>query len=153
MADLILRPITLRAANAYVLEHHRHNKPTRGHKFSLAAHARGELVGVVIVGRPVARGLDDGMTIEVLRLCVAPGAPRNTCSFLYGAARRVWGTMGGGKCITYTLQSESGESLRGAGWVEEERLAARVGENWTNRGQGRVDQAVVREPKIRWASP
>ena len=82
---MVLRPTSLCVANAVVLAHHRHNKPVKwGYKFSLAAYSDtgDEILGVVIVGRPVARRLDDGLTAEVLRLCVVPGAPKNACSFL-----------------------------------------------------------------------
>jgi hypothetical protein len=150
VSALTLRPTTLAKANAFVAEHHRHNKPARGCKFCLAAFEGGQLVGVVIVSRPVARGLDDGVTAEIVRLCVKDDATRNVCSFLYGAARRAWNAMGGKRCVTYTLQSESGASLRGAGWDRAAELPGRTGEAWTNRGNGRVDQAVVREPKVRW---
>ena len=81
-----LVPVSLKAANAFVAEHHRHHKPVTGHKFSLGCVQNGRLVGVAIVGRPVSRYLDDGMTLEVNRLC-APGE-KNVCSFLYGAAAR-----------------------------------------------------------------
>jgi hypothetical protein len=147
---LLLRPVNLETANKFVAAHHRHNKPSRGCKFCLAAYWGNDLVGVCIVSRPVARMLDNGVTAEIVRLCVKDGAPPNACSYLYGAARRVWFAMGGLKLVTYTLQSESGASLRGAGWDEAARLRGRTGEAWTNRGNGRVDQAVVREPKIRW---
>lgn len=146
--SLRLAPITRDQANAYVRDFHRHNKPVRAHRFALAAYDDGMLVGVVIVGNPIARALQDGLTAEVLRLCVADGA-RNACSFLYGAARRVWFSMGGKRIVTYTLQREGGASLRGAGWEEAARLRARTGKAWTNR-EGREDQPVVREPKVRW---
>ena len=66
---LRLRPISLRDANEYVRKHHRHHKPVAGHKFSIGCEADGELVGVIIAGRPVSRYLDDGFTLEVTRLC------------------------------------------------------------------------------------
>ena len=66
---LTLRPVSLAEANAFVAEHHRHHKPVRGHKFSLGCMVDGQLVGVAIVGRPVSRYLDDGLTLEVNRLC------------------------------------------------------------------------------------
>lgn len=62
---LRLRPISLRDANEYVRQHHRHHKPVAGHKFSIGCEADGELVGVIIAGRPVSRYLDDGFTLEV----------------------------------------------------------------------------------------
>ncbi len=66
---LRLKPISLRDANEYVRKHHRHHKPVAGHKFSIGCEADGELVGVIIAGRPVSRYLDDGFTLEVTRLC------------------------------------------------------------------------------------
>ena len=114
-ATLELRPITLKDANEYVRQHHRHNKPVVGHKFSIGCEADGELVGVVIAGRPVSRYLDDGFTLEVTRLCT--NGTKNACSFLYGAAARAAAAMGYIRIITYTLESEKGASLRASGWV------------------------------------
>ena len=85
---LRLRPISLRDANEYVRQHHRHHKPVAGHKFSIGCEADGELVGVIIAGRPVSRYLDDGFTLEVTRLCT--NGAKNACSFLYGAAARAY---------------------------------------------------------------
>lgn len=64
---LELVPVSLKEANAFVARYHRHHKPVVGHKFSVAAAASGEVVGVAIVGRPVSRYLDDGWTLEVNR--------------------------------------------------------------------------------------
>ena len=72
---LRLRPISLRDANEYVRQHHRHHKPVAGHKFSIGCEADGELVGVIIAGRPVSRYLDDGFTLEVT-------PPFSDCRFL-----------------------------------------------------------------------
>ena len=89
---LRLRPISLRDANEYVRQHHRHHKPVAGHKFSIGCEADGELVGVIIAGRPVSRYLDDGFTLEVTRLCT--NGAKNACSFLYGSAARAAAAMG-----------------------------------------------------------
>ena len=89
---LRLRPISLRDANEYVRQHHRHHKPVAGHKFSIGCEADDELVGVIIAGRPVSRYLDDGFTLEVTRLCT--NGAKNACSFLYGAAARAAAAMG-----------------------------------------------------------
>lgn len=62
---LELVPITLKEANAFVEQHHRHHKPVVGHKFSIAASDGEKIVGVAIVGRPVSRYLDNGLTLEV----------------------------------------------------------------------------------------
>ena len=56
------------------------------------------------MGRPVSRYLDDGLTLEVNRLCTT-GA-ENACSMLYGAAARAARAMGYQKIITYTLDTE-----------------------------------------------
>ena len=112
---LRLKPISLRDANEYVRQHHRHHKPVAGHKFSIGCEADGELVGVIIAGRPVSRYLDDGFTLEVTRLCT--NGAKNACSFLYGAVARAAAAMGYKRVITYTLESENGASLRASGWV------------------------------------
>ncbi|EPL0580229.1 XF1762 family protein [Pseudomonas aeruginosa] len=95
-------------------QHHRHHGPVQGHKFSLGLAADGRIVGVAIVGRPVARHLDDGMTLEVTRCCT-DGA-RNGCSKLYGAAWRATRALGYRRLLTYILASEAGASLRASGW-------------------------------------
>lgn len=122
---LTIRPITLRAACAFVAAHHRHNKPPRGHKFSVAVHTVHALVGVAIAGRPVARALDDGLTLEVARTCT--DGTRNANSMLYGAIWQAARAMGYTRCVTYTQHDESGASLRAAGWVRSAQLAARKG--------------------------
>ena len=125
---LTLTPINLKTANAFVQQYHRHHKPTRGHKFSIGVSDNGALVGVAICGRPVARRLDDGYTLEVNRLCTN-GTP-NACSILYAAAYRAARAMGYNKVITYILDTESGVSLRASGW----RCAGLAGgREWTGR--------------------
>lgn len=142
-----LVPLTVQRANEVILEWHRHNRPVVGGRFALGAEHVGELVGMAVVGRPVARVLDFTKIAELTRLCVTPDAPRNTCSFLYGACRRTWFTMGGEKLITYTLARESGASLRGAGW----KPAGTVeGAQWTRQRRPREEQAIFEEDKIRW---
>src|SRR5207249_618334 len=89
---------------------HRHHPPPLSHKFSLAVADQGQIVGVLTAGRPVARMLDDGETLEVTRVCVVQA--KNACSLLYAAARRIAKDMGFRKVITYTLASEPGTSLR-----------------------------------------
>lgn len=112
---LTLTPVSLAEANAFVAQHHRHHKPVVGHKFSIGCTADGRLVGVAIVGRPVSRYLDNGLTLEVNRLCT--DGTKNACSMLYAAAWRAARAMGYQRIITYTLDTESGASLRAAGWT------------------------------------
>ena len=83
---LSLVPVSLKDANAFVAAHHRHHKPVTGHKFSIGCEQDGRLVGVAIVGRPVSRYLDNGLTLEVTRLCTT--GEKNACSMLYAAAAR-----------------------------------------------------------------
>lgn len=116
MSKLEIKPIILRQANAYVAQHHRHNIPTNGHKWSLAVYDGERLCGVAIAGQPVARMLDDGMTIEVRRVCT--DGTKNACSALYGACARVAKEMGYARIVTYTLVTESGTSLRAVGWTD-----------------------------------
>ena len=112
---LRITPINLDEANAFVAAHHRHHKPVPGAKFCIAASDETDVVrGVAIVGRPVARMSDNGLTLEVNRCCT-DGA-RNACSLLYGAAWRAARALGYLRLITYTLPEEGGASLRATGW-------------------------------------
>ena len=131
---LALTPISLREANAFVERNHRHHKGVTGHKFSIGCTRDGELVGVAIMGRPVSRYLDDGLTLEVNRLCTT-GA-ENACSMLYGAAARAARAMGYRKIITYTLDTEPGTSLRAAGW---QCAGPAGGERWTGKRRPAAD--------------
>ncbi|MES2262129.1 MAG: XF1762 family protein [Pseudomonadota bacterium] len=140
-------PISLAEANAFVAQHHRHHQPVPGAKFCIAvSDAAGTVRGVAIVGRPVARGLDDGWTLEVNRCCT-DGA-RNACSMLYGAAWRAARAIGYRRLLTYTLPEEGGASLRAAGWRD---LGLRGGGNWNTAARPRIDTAqVLRGQKTLW---
>lgn len=74
-------------------------------------------------GRPVARALDDGRTIEVNRTCTDGTMHAN--SMLYAAAWRAAKAMGYLRSITYTQADESGASLRAAGYIIDADLPAR----------------------------
>ena len=139
-------PLTLRFANLFITQHHRHNKRVVGCKFSIGAEYNNELVGVAVVGRPITMTLDDMFTVEVLRCCVLDNAPKNTCSFLYGRSWRIWQQMGGKKIITYTLESEKGTSLKAVGW---DNVAKTKKSNWHKR-PNRAWQDVYSELKYRW---
>jgi hypothetical protein len=142
-------PIELKEANEFVISYHRHNKPVAGHKFSIGASDGERLIGVAIVGRPIARHLQDGMTAEVLRCCVLPNAPKGSCSFLYSRAWKAWSAMGGAKMITYTLDTEPGSSLRGVNWKIVNQSPPVNGKGWTNR-PGREWQSVHGQGRLRW---
>ena len=143
-------PLKLREANDFIIEHHRHNKKSQGHRFSLGALYKNNLIGVAVVGRPVARKLDDQFVAEVLRVCIKDPAPKNACSYLYGRCWRVWQSMGGKKLITYTLASESGSSMRAVGWKKvSETKPFKEGKGWTTR-KNREWQPVNSQLKFRW---
>lgn len=130
-----LIPITMRAANDFVLTHHRHHGKVRGCKFCIGVlDGEQKLRGVAVVGRPVSRYLDNGLTAEVTRLCT--DGCKNACSFLYAACARIARQMGYDRIITYILESENGASLRASGW------SCRVtcgGGNWNTPKRPRAD--------------
>ena len=132
-------------AAAFVSQHHRHHTPPAGHLFSIGAYRNTQLVGVVIVGRPVARRRDDGQTAEVTRLCVLDDEP-NACSFLYGKAAKAALAMGYRRIGTYTLAREAGASLRAAGWV---CIGERGGGSWSVPSRPREDKHPL-EIKLLW---
>lgn len=129
-------PMELADANEYVRLHHRHHPPVVGHKFSLGAMERDKgLVGVAIVGRPVARRNDDGWTLEITRLCT-DGTP-HACSFLYAAAWRAGRALGYRRMGTFIGKDEPGTSLKAAGW----RLVSETpGRSWSVPSRPRMDK-------------
>ena len=153
--DLSLKPIGMKEANEFVAQFHRHNHEVRfGPRFAISVvDASDEVWGVAIVSHPVTRALNDnGYCAEVRRVCTKPNAPWGCCSMLYSACWRVWKNMGGRRMVTYTLQSESGASLKSANW---KRVAAskghKVGQSWdTHPRKAKVDGTVTPEPKWRW---
>ena len=135
-------PIDFAAAAAFVREHHRHHTPPIGHKFSIGAQFDGQLVGVVIVGRPVSRRRDDGLTLEVTRLCTI--GERNACSFLYGAAARATFALGYRRIGTYILKREPGTSVMAAGW---KLIGETSGKSWSQPSRPRSDKHPL-EPRL-----
>jgi hypothetical protein len=142
-------PVTLSEAQLFVNNFHRHNKAPQGGLFAVGASDGTQLVGVAIVGRPVARTLDNGETAEVTRCCVVANAPKGCCSFLYARAWQAAKALGWRRLVTYTLQTESGASLRGAGWKVVAELAPNKPSMWQTR-PGREWQPVVGQAKLRW---
>jgi hypothetical protein len=138
-------PLHLREANEFVKAHHRHSTPTVGGKFAVGCQVEGRLVGVAVAGRPVARRLDDGKTLEVLRVC--SDGTRNACSFLYARVVQIARLLGYAKIVTYTLASESGASLKAVG----ARLVGEVRpQEWSVPSRPRKTQPVYKEPKYKW---
>ena len=142
---LTLTPINLKTANAFVQQYHRHHKPTRGHKFSIGVSDSGSLVGVAICGRPVARRLDDGYTLEINRLCT-DGTP-NVC-IAHCPCRPVCGSIEDtAKVVTYILDTESGVSLKAAGYVCEGRAG---GLEWNGERKPKMANQYPYQMKTRW---
>lgn len=144
-----LYPITLRMANDLVAAHHRHSDRTtkNGGRWSVGVAFGNELVGCAIVGRPLARLLNDGVTAEVLRVCTVPHGPQNACSMLYSSCWRCWRSMGGIRLITYTLASEEGRSLHAAGF---KRVATVKGAQWYREKRPNAVKPIYDLDKIRW---
>ena len=132
---LALAPISFAEACEFVAAHHRHHRPPRGHKFSLAACGDGAIVGVAIVGRPVSRHRQDGLTLEVTRLWTT--GHRNACSFLYGTAARATFALGYRRLGTYILRAEPGTSLHAAGW---KIIGETAGRSWSCPARPRTDR-------------
>lgn len=142
-AGLLLVPVTRDQAVAF-LRLHRHLGRPQGYRAAIGAALGGELVGVAILGRPVARHADDGRTLEVLRLCT--DGTRNACSFLLGRCRRLAAALGYTRVVTYTLPEEGGASLRAAGFQE---LPPSRGGSW---GASRERAGPPRQERCRWES-
>ena len=140
--------VTLDEANAYVRDFHRHHKPVVGHIFAIGAFRGSDLVGVVIVGRPVSRRRQDGLTLEVTRCCSDGSA--NVCSFLYGRAAKAAFALGYVRIGTYTLPSEGGASLRGAGW---KLIGERGGGEWSVPSRPRQSAKFPTGTKLLWEAP
>jgi hypothetical protein len=141
-------PIDFKEANAFVEQYHRHHKPVKaGYKFCIGV-SDGSVVGVAIVGLPLARARNDGFTLEVRRTCT--DGTKNVNSMLYGAAWRAAKALGYRKLITYTLPTESGASLKGAGWINIGQTEDARG--WNRPKRPRVDlHPLVR--KLIWEAP
>ena len=144
MKGMAIVPCDFAEANAFVAKHHRHHKPMPGAKYSVAVAREGEVVGVAMIGRPVARMLDDGWTLEVNR--VATDGTPHACSMLYGAAWRVARAMGYRKLGTYILDTEPGTSLRASGW---KCLGEAGGGKWGRESRPRIDKHPT-QGKIRY---
>ena len=154
-----LVPVTKTVARRFIQEHHRHNEAPTPMQVTLAVGLQvdGELVGVATAGYPVARMLNDGRTLEVNRVCIN-GIHRNANSTMYGAIRRAAKALGFRRLVAYTLTSESGESLRAAGfspptnigkrsWHEDNNPALRPRMDVTLWGERRN---AANEEKLRW---
>ena len=138
-------PLSISEANEFVKKYHRHNLSAIGCKFCIGALKNGNLIGVGIAGRPIARLLADKKTLEIIR--VATDGTKNTNSFIYNRIRRIAQLMGYEKIITYTLKSESGASLRAIG---AEIVAEVKPQSWNRKNRPRQEQPIYQQEKLRW---
>ncbi len=145
---LAIQPIDFAEAAEFVRTHHRHHQPPQGWKFGLACNDGSAVVGVAMIGRPVARMLDNGWTLEVIRCCT-DGTP-HVASKLYAAAWRAARALGYQRLITYTLIEEPGTSLAAAGW---KALHETQGGSWNREGRPRVDNAPTGQKRLWEAQP
>ena len=142
---LELVPTSIQDACLWVNRVHRHHRAPVGGLFAIGLAEDSEIVGVAIVGRPVARGSQDGWTAEVTRVAVQEGI-KNGNSKLYGACWRAARALGYRRLITYTLDTESGTSLKAAGW----KIVGRVrGRSWDTPSRPRIDKHPL-QGKLRW---
>lgn len=128
-------PINLEDAKEFVRLHHRHHIPPVGHRFSIGCSKDGQIVGVAIIGRPVARHFDNGWCLEVTRLCTI--SVHNTVSKLTGAIRKVAKGLGYRRIVTYTLDKELGVSLIASGWT---LVGKAGGGSWNCQSRPRDDK-------------
>lgn len=149
--NLQVVPVKWGVAKAFVREHHAHCRPPAGWRFGAGVMNGSDLLGVVVVGRPVARMLDQQRIVEVNRLCVrrdlAPGLSWNACSLLYGWAAKEARARGFERILTYTLASEVGTTLAAAGWTPESHTKGR---RWDTPSRPRGDNT-PRGDKVRWS--
>jgi hypothetical protein len=144
--SLRIVPVTRDQAVDFIRQTHRHHGRPQGYRFAVGVAVDDQLVGVATVGRPVARLLDDGLTVEVTRVST-DGHP-NACSALYGTCWRAARALGYVHAITYTQEGEGGASLRAAGWLVESRRGPRAG--WDTPARGREAQGTEGVARIRW---
>ena len=138
-------------AKRFIAEHHAHCRVPVTWRFHTAILNGRTLMGVAVVGNPVAPGLNGRGILEVNRLCIrrdTPDALRwNAASMLYGWCAREAARQGWRKIITYTRADEPGTSLRAAGWTQEARVRGR-GWHSTRRARSNTNSWI---DKVRWS--
>jgi hypothetical protein len=139
-----IKPISIKKANVFTRSFHRHSDDVNVGKFAIAFLIEGEMVGVVVCGIPIARELDDGVTLEVLRACSKDSRVSN--SKMLARAKRAGQALGFNRFVTYTRPHESGASLRGVGAKFDGMTR---GKSWSNR-KGRRCRPAAEGAKLRW---
>lgn len=140
---LELQPIDFQEACEFIKRNHSHHKPPVGWKFGIAVNDGKAIVGIVTVGRPVSRRLDNGYTLEVTRCCT--DETKCAGSKLYAAAWRAAKALGFKRLITYTLKTETGTSLRAAGWKV---IYETKGGSRNEHSRPRIDKHPIEQKKL-----
>ena len=150
---LTVRPIRQAPAAEFVRLVHRHNKRTLpGWKFGSGLYLDGQLVGVGIAGTCSSRELErrgDGHFIEIRR--VATDGTLNACSAIYARMIRAAKAIGYCRVYTYSLQSESGASLKASGFVVDAGVK-KAAKGWDRPSRPRDDSEWPDEAKVRWVA-
>ena len=148
--NLTVEPVRWAEAKAFVARHHRHCPPPAGWRFGACVRNGRQIVGVVLVGRPVARRIDHTRVVEANRVCVRTDLPDgltwNACSMLYGWAAREAQRRGFSRIITYTMEHEPGTTLQAAGWEVDGTVK---GSSWSRPSRQRQDKSPTVN-KTRW---
>lgn len=150
------KPITIKGANLFIKENHRHHRPTSRNSgkwaISIIDKRTGKIIGVAIAGNPVSATYMDGYSLEITRLCVLESAPKGASSFIISKCSKIWKLMGGKRILSYTLCSESGASMKGAGW--EKTGIVKPHNNWKYKsdmdGKSRDFLEIYEMKKFRW---
>jgi hypothetical protein len=140
---LEIQPISFLESCEFITLHHSTHLPPQGWKFGIAANDGNKIVGLITIGRPVSRNLDNGWTLEVTRCCT--DGTKNVASMLYSSAWRAVRAMGYKRLITYTLIEEKGTSLIAAGW---KYLYTTQGGSWNCKSRPRVDHAPLGQKRL-----
>lgn len=145
MSKFTAVPMDQKQVQAYIDENHRHHRGAIGDKFRFGVlDSNGDLIGVAQCGRPVSRYLDDGKTVEVLRVCT--DGTKDACSFIYSKCARIAKELGYARIITYILETEDGTSLKASGWVlDDPECGGKTWENCTRTKERPVQMSMFQQ--------
>lgn len=141
------RWLPLREACGFIARHHRHHVPPQGGIVALGLWEDEKLVGIGILGRPLARAAQMNGDAELIRLCVLPDVA-HAASALQARMKRVAQSLGFRRMLTYTLADEAGTSMRAAGMQRDIDLTR--GGEWTTPTRKRLAAIHPTARKIRW---
>ena len=149
--SLTLGEIGRQEVERFIARHHAHCGVPLTWRFHQGVYNGATLIGVAVVGNPVAPALMRRGIVEVNRLCIrrdTPSALRwNAASMLYGWCAREAERQGWQKIITYTRADEPGTTLRAAGWEAEAKVRGR---GWHSQRRRRSNRNSWID-KIRWS--